>query len=70
MSEPLSKGEQLRDAALARFAEKARAKYDAGQAEHKDFLGDRACLGEVENEIMDLWFYVQAIRWQQEREQD
>lgn len=60
--------EELRDEALASFAEKARAKFDAGVAEHNPD-GDkglwRMSLAEkmeaCRDEVMDLWFYLHAL---------
>ena len=54
--------ETFRDYALARFQESARRKYDKGQKEHGDYIVDRVELRDLEEEIMDLWFYVQALR--------
>lgn len=49
--------------ALARFREKAESKYRAGQAEHGGNLWDRSqILDEIENEVIDQWFYVQVLR--------
>jgi len=58
----------LRDVAIAEFMIKARAKFDAGIAEHNP-KGDRnltrlpasQLIGEVRNEIIDLWMYLAAL---------
>lgn len=52
----------IRDGALRRFQEIAKAKYDAGQREHGGLIIDRELLTELENEVIDLWFYVQGLR--------
>jgi len=57
--------EVLRDKALARFQRLAAAKYNKGRAEHGDGLlgmSTPELLEEIESEIMDLWFYVGALR--------
>lgn len=38
----------------------ARAKYDAGQTAHGGILTHRDCLAELEQELIDAWFYYQA----------
>ena len=61
-----TKGELFRDMALAVFQEKARAKYDKGQAEHKDFLPGRSLgdlLDMMEEEVIDMVFYMASIRY-------
>ena len=52
----------IRDFALKRFEEAAKAKYDAGQEEHGGLITDRKLFAELEAEIIDQWFYLQAIR--------
>ena len=52
----------IRDFALKRFAEAAQTKYDAGQLEHGGLITDRKLFDELEAEIIDMWFYMQAIR--------
>ena len=52
----------IRDFALMRFAQAAKDKYDAGQEEHGGLITDRKLFDEVEAEIIDQWFYLQAIR--------
>lgn len=52
----------IRDTAMRRFNQLAPAKYDRGQAEHGGLITDRDLLVEIEQEIVDLWFYVQAMR--------
>ena len=40
----------------------ATAKYMAGQTEHGGCLVDKVKLGQLEEEIIDLWHYVFALR--------
>ena len=54
--------EGIRDFALNRFEQVGRAKYDAGQEEHGGLITDRKLFDELEAEIIDQWFYLQAIR--------
>jgi len=61
--------EDLRDEALRAFAEKARAKFDAGIAEHNPDgsrgLGKMSYeqhLDAIADEIMDLWFYLYSLK--------
>lgn len=59
--------ETFRDKAIADFNVMAKAKYDKGQVEHGGFLVDRAGFDDMEEEIVDLWFYVRAMRQRLER---
>jgi len=54
--------DSFRDKAIADFRIAAKKKYDIGQAEHGGFLPDRANLDEIEEEVIDLWFYLRALR--------
>ena len=45
-----------------RFNELATAKYLAGQEEHGGCLVNKVCLDHMEEEIIDLWHYVFALR--------
>ena len=58
----LSTPDGIRDFALDRFMRAGKAKYDAGQAEHGGLITDRKLFEELEAEIIDQWFYLQAIR--------
>lgn len=69
LAEPIDRpDEQLRDEALASFAEKAKAKFDAGIAEHNP-EGDKGMwkmsltqkMEACRDEVMDLWFYLHAL---------
>ena len=61
-----SKDEILRDEAIARFTEKATSKFNAGIQEHNPHGGndleDRATFADLEDEIIDLWYYVQGLK--------
>ena len=61
-----SKDEVLRDEAIARFTEKATSKFNAGIQEHNpnggNDLEDRATFADLEDEVIDLWFYVQGLK--------
>jgi hypothetical protein len=54
--------ESFRDFSLARFLILAREKYNKGQAEHGGKVYERVTFSEVEEEIIDMWHYVQALR--------
>jgi len=62
----LSKDEILRDEAIERFTEKATSKFNAGIQEHNpnggNDLEDRATFADLEDEIIDLWYYVQGLK--------
>ena len=58
----ISKPEGLRDYSMARFNELAAAKYDAGQEEHKGLLIERVTFNELEEELIDSWHYLQAMK--------
>ena len=63
MGEPdLSTPEGIRDFALERFQRLAKGKYDAGQEEHGGLITDRKLFDELEEEIIDMYFYLTAIR--------
>ncbi len=54
--------EKIRDYALSRFNSLAPAKYDRGQQEHGGLITDRPMLQSLEEEIIDAFFYIQALR--------
>lgn len=54
--------ETIRDEAIARFTVVAKVKFDKGQAAHGGCILDRDLVGEIENEAIDLWMYVSALR--------
>ena len=54
--------EEIAKRSVDRFNELATAKFMAGQDEHGDCLGDKVRLEDAEQEILDLWHYIQALR--------
>lgn len=56
--------EQIRDAAIHHFNDRAVAKFNAGQEEHGGSLDENTSFVDIEDEIIDLWFYVQSIKFQ------
>ena len=49
--------------AISLFMKKAESKYRQGQAEHEGNLWEKSKLiEEMENEVIDQWFYVQALK--------
>ena len=54
--------EEIAKKSVDRFNELATAKYMAGQAEHGGNLVNKVRLENAEEEIIDLWFYIQALR--------
>ena len=53
---------RIRDEALARFEMRAFEKYNAGQQEHGGLITARVTLEDLEDEIIDLWYYLQAFK--------
>ena len=53
---------EIRDESIRRFNELAAMKFNAGQAEHKGCLDERVTCAHMEEEIIDLWFYVQSMK--------
>lgn len=60
--EILEEANRIRNEALDRFVSKASHKYDAGQREHGGLITERVVFGDLEDEIIDLWFYLQALK--------
>ncbi len=54
--------ERIRDTAIDLFIDRANAKFNAGQEEHGGNLDKRVKFRDVEDEIIDLWFYVQSMK--------
>ena len=52
----------FRDHAIQTFAQLARVKYNKGQEEHGGFLPARCTWEDMESEILDLWFYIYAMK--------
>ena len=53
---------EIRNESIRRFNELAAMKFNAGQAEHKGCLDERVTFSHMEEEIIDLWFYVQSMK--------
>jgi hypothetical protein len=53
---------KFRDECMVRFMEKARVKYDKGQKEHGGLLPLDVRMNDLEDEVIDQWFYLQAIK--------
>ncbi len=58
----ITKANEFRDGAMQIFLNKAKAKYDAGQKEHGGFLPADVSMHDLEDEIIDAWFYIQAMK--------
>ena len=58
----MDRATQLREDALRYFCEKARVKYDKGQAEHGGYLVDRVTMDDIEEERIDLLFYFFSLK--------
>ena len=58
----LIKSARFRETAMERFLKKARAKYDKGQQEHGGYLPVDVNINDLEDEVIDQWFYLQAIK--------
>jgi hypothetical protein len=53
---------EIKEFALNRWDKLAGKKYDDGQSRHGGLLTDRDSLNDLEEEIIDAWFYVQSLR--------
>ena len=54
--------EEIAKQSVDRFKALATAKYMAGQEEHGGCLVDKVKLAHLEEEIIDLWHYVNTLR--------
>ena len=54
--------EEIAKQSVDRFKALATAKYMSGQEEHGGCLVDKVKLAHLEEEIIDLWHYVYALR--------
>ena len=54
--------EEIAKKSVDRFNKLATVKFMAGQAEHGGNLVNKVRLENAEEEIIDLWFYIQALR--------
>lgn len=57
----LASGE-FRNKCLERFNKIARDKFDKGQREHGGYLPIDVSIGDLEDEVIDQWFYLQAVK--------
>lgn len=62
--------DEIRDKAMERFNKLAPDKYDRGQEEHGGNLSETVKLGFLEEEIVDLWFYISALRMKLEKQHE
>ena len=53
---------QIRDRSVARFNEVAGKKFDDGVKEHGTVLTEVVTLDDAEQEVIDLWHYIQALK--------
>lgn len=54
--------DEIRDTAIQDFTLKAYAKFNCGQDEHGGNLDTRVRFRDIDDEIIDLWFYVQSMK--------
>ena len=54
--------EEIAKRSVDRFNELATAKYMAGQDEHGGCLVDKVCIAHMEEEVLDIWHYLQALK--------
>ena len=54
--------EEIAKQSVDRFSALAKKKYLKGQAEHGGCLVNKVKLADLEDEIIDLWHYVYALR--------
>ena len=59
--EILEEAQQIKIRALDKFSSKAFHKYDKGQKEHGGLITERVSIKDLEDEIIDLWFYLSAL---------
>ena len=56
------KADEIRDKAIENFTKRAGDKYDRGQREHGGLITERVIISDLEDEIIDLWFYLSALK--------
>tara|TARA_R100000808_G_scaffold2522_1_gene9915 strand:+ start:4282 stop:4503 length:222 start_codon:yes stop_codon:yes gene_type:complete len=54
--------DEIRDDSIKRFNELAADKFDQGQKEHGTCLDDTVDFNKMEEEVLDLWFYLQSMK--------
>ena len=52
----------FKNTAIGTFIASAGKKYDKGQAEHGGFLVDKVTFEDIQQELIDAWFYVCAMQ--------
>jgi hypothetical protein len=52
----------FRDWSLCRFQRLAKEKYNKGQDEHGGRVFERVSIDEIEEEVIDMWHFLQALR--------
>ena len=60
--EKMNPAMEFKDSAIRLFAQKASDKYDRGQEEHGGYLPFDVIFNDIEDEVMDMWFYIQALK--------
>ena len=56
--------DQIRDEGIRVFNEIAKPKYDAGQEEHGGNLDESVRWKDLQDEVIDLWYYLESKRHQ------
>ena len=54
--------DEIRDRQIEKFMLLAKTKFDKGQREHKGILTERVNWKDLEDEVIDLWFYICSMR--------
>ena len=60
--------DEIRDASMARFNELAAKKFDVGQEEHGSCLDETVSIEKLEEEVIDMWHYLQSLRRKHQEE--
>lgn len=60
--EKMNPAMEFKNTAIKLFAQKASDKYDKGQEEHGGYLPFDVIFKDIEDEVMDMWFYIQALK--------
>lgn len=59
--------EEIRDRQIEKFRLLAKVKFDKGQQEHGGVLTEQVNWKDLEDEVIDLWFYVCSLREKMEK---
>ena len=54
--------DEIRNTAIKRFEDISETKFNRGQREHGGSLDENVTLEDIEDEIIDMWFYTQSLR--------